>query len=65
MAESTIGTIKTELFGHQIPEDIHHVQRMLFPYIEGFYNRRRLHSSLSYMTPSEMELLASRTVRVA
>lgn len=65
VAESTIGTIKTELFGNQVPDDIHQVQHMLFPYIEGFYNRRRLHSSLGYMTPAEMELLASKTVRVA
>lgn len=65
VAESTIGTIKAELFGDEIPEDRHHVQRLLFPYVEGFYNRRRLHSSLGYITPAEKELLASNIVRVA
>jgi len=56
VAESTFSTIKIELFGDCIPEDIHAVQRMLFPYIEGFYNRRRLHSTLGYITPAEKEL---------
>ena len=65
VAESTIGTIKAELFGNDIPEDRHQVQRMLFPYIEGFYNRRRLHSSLGYITPAEKELMAHKMVRVA
>jgi transposase InsO family protein len=58
VAESTIGTIKTELLGEQVPESIHDVRRILFPYIEGFYNRRRLHSSLGYMTPTEAYALA-------
>jgi putative transposase len=58
VAESTIGTIKTELLSDHVPHDIHHVQRMLFPYIEGFFNRRRMHSALGYKTPLEVELLA-------
>jgi putative transposase len=65
VAESTIGTIKTELIGESVPEDIHHVQRMLFPYVEGFYTRRRFHSAIGYMTPAEKERLASNSVRVA
>lgn len=63
VAESTFATIKSELFGEMVPEDIHAVQRMLFPYIEGFYNRRRIHSSLGYITPVEKELaIATRKV---
>ena len=58
VAESTIGTIKSELLGELVPDDIYHVQHMLFPYIESFYNRKRLHSSLGYRTPHEAELLA-------
>lgn len=27
----------------------------VFDYIEAFYNRRRLHSSLGYKTPAEVE----------
>jgi transposase InsO family protein len=65
VAESTIGTIKAELFGNRIPEDIHQVRRMLFSYIESFYNRRRLHSSLGYITPAEKERLAHKITKVA
>jgi putative transposase len=65
VAESTIGTIKAELFGDRVPDDIHQVQRELFPYIEGFYNRQRLHSSLGYITPAEKEQLAVHQTNVA
>lgn len=62
VAESTFSTIKTELLQDLSPEDIHELQQQLFPYIDGFYNRIRLHSSLGYMTPSEMEAQASQSV---
>lgn len=55
VAESTIGTVKTEALGDHIPDDIQDVQNILFPYIEGFYNTRRLHSSLGYCSPAEVE----------
>ncbi len=28
-------------------------RRDLFAYIEGYYNRRRIHSALGYMTPKQ------------
>jgi putative transposase len=31
----------------------------IFCYIEGFYNRQRLHSSLGYRSPETFEKLAS------
>jgi putative transposase len=61
VAESTFGTIKSELFGDVVPNDIHAVEHALFTYIESFYNRRRLHSSLDYITPTEKHLLVSGT----
>ena len=44
-------------------EEIHHVhyndfktaQIALFQYIEGWYNRKRIHSSIGYRTPQEVE----------
>jgi transposase InsO family protein len=35
--------------------DHNHAKLVLFQYIEGFYNRKRIHSSISYMTPVEYE----------
>jgi putative transposase len=56
VAESTIGSIKAELFDH-VPVDIHDVRHQLFEYIESFYNRHRLHSTLDYITPDEKRRL--------
>jgi transposase InsO family protein len=56
VAESTIGSIKAELLDH-VPVDINDVQHQLFEYIESFYNRHRLHSTLDYITPEEKQQL--------
>ncbi len=37
--------------------DYTHASLILFQYIEGFYNRKRIHSSINYMTPNEYENL--------
>ena len=54
-SESLFGTLKTEL----VPEDgypSHLVGKTdIFHYLEGFYNRKRLHSSLGYVSPDEFE----------
>lgn len=34
-------------------------RRDLFAYVEGFYNRQRLHSALGYRTPAEAEQRAA------
>ena len=47
-------------------EEVNHVQYLdfnaarveLFKYIEGWYNRKRIHGSINYLTPQEMEDLA-------
>lgn len=65
VAESTFGTIKAELFGDRVPGSIDEVRNLLFPYIEGFYNRCRLHSSIDYMTPAERESMTSHSTAVA
>ena len=58
VAESTFATIKIELFADSIPDGKEQVDCELFNYIEIFYNRIRLHSTLGYITPAERELQA-------
>jgi putative transposase len=53
VVESFFATLKTEL-GERFPSrSAAHLQ--LFDYIEVFYNRQRLHSSLGYLTPVQIE----------
>lgn len=55
VAESLFATIKTELFYRRSWATMEHLRSALFEYIEVFYNRKRLHSSLRYRTPSQAE----------
>jgi putative transposase len=57
--ESFFHTLKTEPVRHRVYTARAEVRRDLFGYIEGFYNPRRLHSSLGYISPSEMERRAA------
>ena len=38
------------------PENLTDVRQHTFLWIEGYYNRRRRHSTLGYLTPEEYEL---------
>jgi len=53
VAESFFGTLKTEL-GYRFPTRKEASLR-IFEYIEVFYNRRRRHSHLDYVSPTEYE----------
>lgn len=54
LMESCIGTLKTECADYRFPS--HRVARSeLFAYLEGWYNRRRLHSALDYCSPDQFE----------
>ena len=53
--ESLWATLKSECFHDQIPLNRDHAQALLFDYIETFYNPKRLHSSLGYLSPLEFE----------
>ena len=55
VAESFFATLKGELIHRQKWVTHHQVEIALFEYIEGFYNRQRLHSSLDYQSPVEYE----------
>lgn len=56
VAESVFGIIKRELVHTTVLENLVDTHREMFRYIEGFYNRRRMHSYLDYMSPEEFEL---------
>lgn len=53
--ESFWGTLKTELFGAYVPATKTEARRMIFEYIELYYNRRRKHSALGYQSPVDFE----------
>ena len=53
--ESFFGTMKQELVHHQKYRNRWQARQSLFEYIERFYNRRRLHSTLGYRTPAQFE----------
>jgi transposase InsO family protein len=55
VAESFFATLKTELVYRRRWRNRLELRTALFEYIEVFYNRRRLHSSLDYQTPAQVE----------
>lgn len=57
VAESFFKTFKTEWAYHVDLQDIDHLKRETFEYLEIFYNRQRLHASLGYHSPAEYEEL--------
>ena len=54
LAESFFATLKNELVHRTAFPTRRHAKRAIVGYIEGFYNRRRLHSALGYRTPLEV-----------
>jgi transposase InsO family protein len=58
VAESFFKTIKTELTYHFNYETKEEAKQSIFEYIEVFYNRKRLHSSIGYMAPMQFEMAA-------
>ena len=56
VAESFFGTIKSELIYHHNFKTRKDAQLSIYEFIEIFYNKQRLHSSLNYLTPEEFEL---------
>jgi len=54
--ESFFATIKKERIYRKEDGTIEEVKADLFQYIEIFYNRRRMHSVLGYMSPVDYRL---------
>jgi len=56
VAESWFSTLKLELIYREPLATRARARQAIFEFIEVFYNRRRLHSSLDYVTPAEYEV---------
>jgi putative transposase len=59
LAESFFHTIKTEWLYHYTFDSRAQARSYIFDYIEGFYNRTRIHSSLGYRSPVDYETVVS------
>lgn len=58
MMESFWATLKTELVHHHRYATREQAEQSIFEYVEVFYNRQRLHSSLGYVSPESFEAAA-------
>ena len=55
ITESFFGTLKRELIHHCSFVTRQEAQSRIFQYIEGFYNRKRRHSAIGYVSPHQFE----------
>ena len=55
MAESLFATVECELLQRTPFKSRQQAQGEIFKFLEGFYNRRRRHSALGYLSPVEFE----------
>lgn len=58
VAESFFGILKRELIYHETYMTRQEARLSVFQYIEGWYNRRRRHSTLRYLSPAAFEQAA-------
>lgn len=65
ISESFVATLKAELVHSCRFPTREAVRSAVFEYLEAFYNRRRLHSSLGYVSPEGFEDLGAKEVAVA
>jgi transposase InsO family protein len=57
VVESFFNSLKQEWLHHRNFQSRNDARNAIFEYIEGFYNRHRLHSTLGYKSPEEYEIL--------
>lgn len=60
VSESFWKTLKSELVYRETFRTREQAMSSIFEYIEIFYNKRRLHSTLEYLSPEEFELKAQK-----
>ena len=65
VAESYFATLKTELLYRHAWPTRQAAKTAIFSYIEGWYNRARLHSTLAYCSPAHFEEVYHRLTAVA
>ncbi len=65
MAESFVSTLKCELIHRSVWRTREAARLAIFEYIEVFYNRSRLHSSIGYLSPAEFESSTMTEARAA
>ena len=65
IAESFFKTLKTELVYHHKFINREMAKIKIFEYIEGFYNTKRIHSAIGYITPSQMEEYLNKVQKIA
>lgn len=57
VCESFFKTLKSDLVDRQSWTNKAQLRTAVFDYIECFYNPRRRHSSLGYLSPAEYEMI--------
>ena len=65
MAESFFGTLEAELLARRRFRTHEEARVAIFDYVENWYNPRRLHSSLGYVSPVEFERRAEESAKEA
>ena len=65
MCESFFGTLETELLSREHFATHEQARRRIFSFLEGWYNVRRLHSSIGYCSPLEFENLSAKKQTVS
>ena len=55
VAESFFATLQVELLDRRRWETQAQLATAIFEYIEAFFNRQRIHSTLDYLSPFEFE----------
>lgn len=55
VAESFFHTLKTECVYHECYKNREQAKQNIFEYVEVFYNNKRRHSTLGYLSPAEFE----------